>query len=252
MLGIVLVSFALYYFNLQKISIKKTSSAQKTLIVGTSADYPPYAQIDLETGNIVGFEIDVINEIAKRLNHKIMIKDMPFNALIIELMSGQIDLIAAGLSPSKEREKAVLFSQPYIDHDDLVVVSKKITPSIDCLSDLYGKSVAVNTGYTSDIFLSQFPEISLVRLKSSADGMMGLQSDAVHAFATSKSSFDIFLKKQKPADLYQYFTIPSSADACALAYEKNNKALQQEIDPIIKNMIEDGTMIKIKQKWGLA
>lgn len=223
----------------------------KPLVVGTSADYPPYAQIDLATGEIVGFEIDIMHEIARRLDKKIIIKDMPFTSLIIELMSGQIDLIAAGLSPTPERKKAVLFSYPYIDNDQLLIMSKKNSSPITNLADLYGKTVAVNTGYTSDTFLSKIPEISLIRLKSPADGFMALQTDSVDAFAIVQSSFDIFYKKQQ-ADEYQIFEIPASADSCALAYEKNNKILQDDIDPIIKAMIKDKTVLALQKKWGLA
>jgi len=244
-----LVISIVYYFLCLTPSTQKT---QNTLIIGTSADYPPYAQIDLNTGKIVGFEIDVIQEIAQRLHKKLIIKDMPFNSLILELMAGQIDIIAAGLSPSPERAKAVLFSIPYIDNDDLVIVSSKDTPPITNIADLHGKFIAVNTGYTSDTYLSQFPEINLIRLKSTADGVMALQAKSVDAFATSKSSFDIFINKQQENHPYQYFNLPASADACALAFEKNNQALQQQINPVIDAMMTDGTIEKFKKKWSLS
>ena len=241
--------FCYFYY---PIATRSNGAAKNVLIVGTSADYPPYAQINLETGEIIGFEIDVIKEIAHRLNKEIVIKDMPFNSLIVELAAGQIDVIAAGLTPSEERAKAVLFSHPYIDNDDIVAVTKTSNPAITKLEDLYGKSVAVNTGYTSDSFLSKYPEISLVRLKATADGVMALQSDSVYAFATSKSSFTIFLGKQAENHNYQFFTLPSSADACALAYNKKNTKLQEEIDGAIDAIIENGTMQTIKKKWGFA
>ena len=240
------------YFTYKNLNVSKIQ-AKDYLVVGTSADYPPYAQIDLATQEIVGFEIDVITFIAEKLGKKLILKDMPFNALILELMSGHIDVIAAGLSPSPQRSKAVLFSIPYINDDNLIVVSTKNNPCFERLEDLYGKTVAVNIGYTSDTFLSKHPQINLIRLKSTADSIVALQSGSVDAFATSKSSFDILLSKQKEnVDQYQYFQLPASADACALAFEKNNHTLQKEIDPIIAAMLKDGTMQSLKEKWGLA
>lgn len=241
---------ALYYFYSQTPKTESTHFVKNNLVVGISPDYPPYAQIDLATGEIVGLEVDVVTEIARRLDKKLEIKDMPFSSLIVELAAQQIDLIAAGLTPNEERKKTVLFSHPYIDNDDLIVVSKKSNPAITSLEDLYGKPVAVNTGYTSDAFLSKTPEIHLVRLKSPTDGIMALNSDSVYAFATSKSNFSIFLENQAENHNYQFFDLPSSADSCALAYAKNNSKLQQEIDPIIDAMIKDGTMQTIKKKWG--
>lgn len=223
-----------------------------SLIVGISPDYPPYAQIDLGTGAIVGLEVDVITEIARRLNRKLEIQDMPFNSLILELAAGQIDVVAAGLTPTAERQKMILFSHPYIDNDENVVMTKKANPTIATLEDLYGKSVAVNIGYTADTFLSKYPEISLVRLKSPADGFMALQANSVYAFTTAQSIMAKFLATQPDDHDYKIFTIPASADACALAFRKNNIELQQEIDLVIDAMVEDGTMFNIKKKWGFA
>lgn len=250
--GIVLTITVFFYFNFKKTYISKKSQTQQFLIVGTSADYPPYAQIDLETGLIIGFEIDIISEIAQRLNKKIIIKDMPFNSLIIELMSGQIDMIAAALTPSPERAHAILFSKPYLNDDALIVVYKKTDPAIQSITDLYGKTVAVNTGYTSDTFLSQYPNIQLTRLKSPPDCLMALQSNSVDAFVTATSSFHVFLEQQEQSHNYQFFTLPYSADNYAFAYEKNNHTLQKEIDPLITNMIEDGTIETIKNRWKLT
>lgn len=248
-----LVICALYYWQTKQelIDLKK-QTIQDTLIVGISPDYPPYAQIDIESGAIIGLEVDVINEVAKRLHKKLIIKDMPFNSLIIELMAGQIDVVAAGLCPSEERKKNILFSHPYIENDDNVVVNKTTNPAITNIQDLYGKHVAVNIGYTADTFLSTYPEIHLVRLKTPSDAFMALQSNSVDAFAIAQSTFNDFIHSQENSAQYQLFKLPGSADACALAYAKKNTALQDEIDPVIDEMIEDGTMKAIQKKWGFA
>ncbi len=245
-----LAALCIAYFFYQESPSTNNVQVNNNLVVGISPDYPPYAQINLETGEIVGLEVDVIKEIAQRLHKNLIIKDMPFNSLIIELLSGQIDIIAAGLSPSEERKKTVIFSHPYIDNDNVVVVTKKSHPAITSLEDLYNKQVAVNIGYTSDSFLSQYPQIKLVRLESASDGALALNSDSVDAFATSQASFDSFLDKQEQDHDYQFFTLPMSADACALAYTKNNSKLQAEIDTVIDAMVADGTMRTIKNKWG--
>jgi len=221
-----------------------------TLRVGTSADYPPYASIDLQTGEIVGFDIDIVKEIAHRLNKKITIKDMPFSALIFELMYDQIDLIAAGLTPNEQRSKTVLFSQPYLDQDPLIVLLTKDKEPILGLSDLYGKQVAVNTGYTSDLFLSQYPQIELIRLDFVADALMALQSNSVHAFVAAQSSLKNYLTNSVEQQ-YQISTIPAPNDTYALAYAKNNTHLCQIIDQVLQDMKADGTLSYLQNKWGL-
>lgn len=249
-ISLILSLFALNYFYFQTSQQKETQLVSNVLIVGTSPDYPPYSQIDLATGKIVGLEIDVITEVARRLDKTLHIKDMPFNSLIVELISGQIDVIAAGMCPSEERKKTVLFSHSYIENDENIVITKKDNAPILNLQDLYGKSVAVNIGYTADTFLSQYPKIKLVRLKSPADGFIALQASSVDAFAIAKSIFNNFIENQNDDSMYQYFNLPASTDACALAYAKNSRNLQAEIDPVIDTMIQDGTMQTIKKKWG--
>ena len=241
---------AAYYFYTNKPATKIIPVTNNTLIVGISPDFPPYAQIDLETGAIVGLEIDVVTEVARRLDKKLEIKDMPFNSLIIELMSGHVDIVAAGMTPTEERKKTVLFSHPYVDNDENIVVTKKSNAAITSIEDLFGKSVAVNIGYTADTYLSKYPQINLVRLKSPSDGFMALQANSVDAFTIAESIVNKFLDTQSQDHDYQFFILPASADACALAYKKNNTKLQEEIDPVIDTMIEDGTMHIIKKKWG--
>ena len=225
---------------------------QNILMVGTSADYPPYASINLETNEIIGFDIDVIQEVARRLNKKTYIKDMPFNYLLFDLHFGHIDVVAAGLTPSEEKKKAISFSDPYLSGDPLVVISNKESEPITDISDLYGKTVAVNTGYTSDIHLSQIPQIKLKHLKATPDAIMALQAKSVDAFATSQSSLDLLLNTKDEDHGYQFFTLPVEADSYSLAFSKENKKLRQQIDVILDKMKKDGTLHKIKEKWGFA
>ncbi len=242
--------YFLYMSNVKKETPQK--KIQPTLTVGISPDYPPYAQVDLQSGAIVGLEVDIIREIGRRLHKKILIKDMPFNSLIIELLAGQIDVIAAGLCPSEERKKTILFSNAYVDSDNNIVISKNSESEFTQIEDLFGKTIAVNIGYTADTYLSKYPEINLVRLKTPADGFMALQTDSVQAFAIAQSIFNKFIDSQKINLDYQIFELPGSSDACALAYAKFNKNIQEEIDPVLDAMKEDGTILEIQKKWGFV
>lgn len=224
---------------------------KNTLTVGTSADYPPYAFIDTDTGEVIGFEIDVVQEISKRMNKKIEIVDAPFTSLIFNLLAETIDVIAAGMTPSKGRSKAVLFSQPHLENDLIVIVTKKNSPVVNSIEDLHQKHIAVNTGYTSDLFLSQFPGLHLVKLKAPAELFLALNTGSVDGLAIAQSSLQMFMQQQKN-DLYNFYTIPNSADIYALAVRKQNSELCDKINKILQEMKQDGMLQKIKQKWNLA
>lgn len=85
------------------------------LIIGTSADYPPYEFHYLKDGKdtIVGFDISIAQEIAKDLGVKLEIKDMQFDGLLAALQAGTIDMVIAGMTPTEERKKSVDFSRTY-------------------------------------------------------------------------------------------------------------------------------------------
>lgn len=85
------------------------------IIMGTSADYPPYEFHSLKDGKdtIVGFDVAIAQEIAKDLGVKLEIKDMQFDGLLAALQAGTIDIVIAGMTPTEERKKSVDFTKTY-------------------------------------------------------------------------------------------------------------------------------------------
>lgn len=90
------------------------------LKMGTSADFPPFEYI--ESSSVVGFDISIAEEIAKDLGYNLQIENMSFDSLVSALQSNQIDLVLAGMSVTEERQKNVLFSDPYYTSSQVVIV----------------------------------------------------------------------------------------------------------------------------------
>lgn len=100
--------------NQKQDALNKVQKA-KTLVIGTSADYPPYEFHSLKDGKdlIVGFDIAIAQEIAKDLGVELEIKDMQFDGLLAALQAGTIDIVISGMTPTEERKKSVDFSKTY-------------------------------------------------------------------------------------------------------------------------------------------
>lgn len=131
-----------------------TKRDKEFIIVGTNAEYPPFSFMKNDT--IVGFDIDIAQEVANRLNKKMILRDMPFDTLIPEAQIGSIQLIAAGITTTKEREKNLLFTKPYISGDPLIIISMKSdNQHIKSINDLVGKKVVVNEGFIADFYMSE-------------------------------------------------------------------------------------------------
>ncbi|MBA3721440.1 MAG: amino acid ABC transporter substrate-binding protein [Parachlamydiaceae bacterium] len=221
-------------------------ASDNTVIVGTNAEFPPFSYI--ENKELVGFDIDVAKEVATRLGKKIQFKDMPFDALIPEIILARVDFVAAGMSYTAERAKRVMFTKPYITKDPLVIFST--SKQKFNLDDLNTKTVIVIEGFTADFFMSSKAGVNLIRLPTQADGFMAIKSGRADAFVTSKSTVDAFFELQD-ASHFQITILDGTGETCALVVPKNKSNLFVEIQKALDDMENDGMMAKLKAKWKL-
>jgi ABC-type amino acid transport substrate-binding protein len=224
----------------------------ETVIVGTNAEFQPFSFKE-KNGEIVGFDIDVITEVLKRLNKRMIIKDMPFDALIPETQLGNVYVIAAGITPTKERAKRILFTQPHLTNDALVIIKLKNDNTINSVHDLKGKTVIVNEGYTADSFASELKDVNVVRLSSNAvsDGILSLHSKRADAFITAenptKPYFDLIGNNE-----FTIIPIEDAQDTSAFAVSKHYPELRDYIQITLDRMEADGTLAALKKKWNLV
>ena len=104
---------------------KSETAAADTLIVGTNAEFPPFEYI--EQGNIVGFDVDLMNEISKLTGKKVEFKNMAFDSLLIAMQTGKINCIISGMTATDERRQHVNFSTPYFVSKQAVIVPENQT-----------------------------------------------------------------------------------------------------------------------------
>lgn len=123
--------------------------AAKKITVATDATFKPFEYMD-DKGNMVGFDIDLMNEIASKAGLNIEWVNVPFDSVLAGLSTCQYDMAIAAISITPEREKDMLFSDPYLDAGLIVVVQKSNT-TINGLADLKGLKVAAQLGTTGEI-----------------------------------------------------------------------------------------------------
>jgi polar amino acid transport system substrate-binding protein len=115
------------------------------LIVGTSADYPPYESIDAN-GNFVGFDMDLIRAVGEKLGVEVEIRDMPFDSLIASLQKGKIDAVIAAMQATAEREEKVDFTIPYRMTKDAFIGAGNTTITLNKPEDAAGLTIGAQTG----------------------------------------------------------------------------------------------------------
>jgi len=245
---ITVISAALWYRAEKTIT---TSPTLDTIIVGTNAEFQPFSFKDQD--EIVGFDIDIIKEVARRLGKQIILKDMPFDALIPEIQIGNIHMIAAGITPTEERAQRALFTKPHLLGNPLAIITLKDKPALTTLDELNGKTVAVNEGYLSDSFMSEQPGVELLRLSSAlvSDGMLALQSGRADAFVAAIYSMKPYFEKYDVSN-FSVTPIPATEETSAFAISKHYPDLRYSIQNALDNMATDGTLDAIKTKWNLS
>jgi len=246
--AIIIVGLALTFF----LWYRKTSEHKPlsdVLIVGTSSDFPPFS-FRAADDSISGFDIDVVKEVAKRLNMDIDLQDKPFGTLLPQMEVGQIHIIAAGITPTEERAKRVRFTKPYLSSNPLLIVTRASDPEVTGLEDLKGKEVIVNTGYSAAIYLSTMPEITLLRLPRVPDALTALEQGKGDAFVTASFTVKPFVKDGDTR--FNFYRLTETDEQTALALSKNlPEEFAQKVQSILDDMEADGTLDALKKKWNV-
>ena len=172
---------------------------------------------------------------------------MGFDALIPAVQSGQIDMIAAGLSANPERAKQVAFSDVYFDKDGFVLVVRKDNDSIHDWSDLAGKKVGAQVGTDSVKFATE-AKGEVKQFDSNSQGFMELKAGTLEAFALDQPVAMYYLKQGADKDLKIVGT-PKAGEGYVLAFNKDNKALQEAANKALKELKANGEYDKIFAKW---
>lgn len=120
---------------------------ENLITIGTSADFPPFEYFD-DDGNIVGFDIEMVTMILTAKGYEVEVKDIIFDSLIPSLQTGKIDVIAAAMSITSEREEQVDFTNSYYEADQSILVRETSTIQLNNSIDLQNYSVGSQTGTT--------------------------------------------------------------------------------------------------------
>lgn len=242
---ILLVLVTSTVFFVRRIQRKQRPSLPSLLIIGTTADYPPFS---FKKNNAIdGLDIELAKIVADKLKLEYEIRDLPFSLLIPNLQEGKIHMAAAGLSVSPSRRNKALFTKPYITQDPLVILvlqQSKITAP----SDLKDKKITVNTGYTADIYATELSNVSILRTETLESAIELLENDSVDAFITNlntlKPIFDHYGEEK-----FKAITIEDTNENIALALSPLYPELTARTQEILNELLQDGTIDKLRQKW---
>ena len=228
-------------------SLAGGAHAQQPISTGVDATFAPHAMAKLG-GGIEGFNVDLANEIARRLKRPINIEATQFSGLIPGLNAKKYDWIAAPTTVTPERAKALLFTEGYLDTDFQFLV-KKADPDIKGLDDLKGKTISVNKGSAYDTWAKANAEKFGFKFD-----IYDTNADAVQAVLSGRASANLagntvvaWAAKQNPM-VKTSFTIKTGL-VWAVPFRADDRAGRDQISMVIKCMKQDGALSALHEKW---
>jgi polar amino acid transport system substrate-binding protein len=225
-------------------SLKRIKDSGK-LVLGTSADYPPFefhASIDGKD-TIVGFDIEVAKEIAKDLGVKLEIKDLKFDGLLAALDQGSVDIVIAGLSPTEDRAKSVDFSIQYYSAEQAVVVRGTDKGTLATLESLKGKTIAAQKGTIQEDAAKAVEGATVLSLGKISDLILALKSNRADAAIIEVPVAESNVKEN--ADLViSSIVIKNEGEGKVAAVKKGSADLVAEVNKTLERILGDGTFEK--------
>lgn len=223
---------------------KQAANDQKVIKVGTEPTFAPFEFQEKDSKEFAGFDMDLARAIGKQLGKKVEIQNMGFDALIPALNSGNIDAVAAGMSITDERKKAVTFSDPYYT-SGLVVVVTKDNNDVKSIKDLEGKKIAVQIGTTGADKAAKVPGAKVTSFNTNAEVFLELENKGVDAVIIDKPVAQYYLTKEGKDKIVGD---TMDAESYGFAFKKDSK-LAADFNKALAELKKNGEYDKIYTKW---
>lgn len=225
------------------------------LVLGTSADYPPYETHAIIDGKdeIVGFDIEIGKEIAKALGVELQIEDMDFDALLVALNSDKVDIVIAGMSATEERAKSVDFSIVYYNPSQKIVVRKTDVESLTSLEAFNGKTIGVQKGTIQEEFadtnMSGANKIALGKIPAL---IMELKSGKSDGIVLEEPVAAAYISKNEDLTLANIEVEIDVDGGSSAAVKKGESELLAVVDQTLQMLIDEkkiDQMVVDANKW---
>lgn len=225
------------------------NTAPQKIVVGLDDNFPPMGFRD-EKNELVGFDIDLAKEAAKRLGMQVEFKPIDWNSKEVELNSKKIDVLWNGLTITEERKKNIAFTKAYMENRQIIVVLPN--SNIKTKANLAGKTVGVQDGSSSvdalnndAATLKSFKELK--KYPDNVNALLDLKAGRVDAVVVDEIVGRYYTNK-KPGE-YTILSDSFGSEEYGVGLRKDDTQLLEKIQKALDDMKKDGTSAEISKKW---
>ncbi|MCR4401346.1 MAG: basic amino acid ABC transporter substrate-binding protein [Firmicutes bacterium] len=226
-------------------SLAKVKAAG-VLRIGVDDAFPPMEYRD-EKGKLIGFDVDLADEIGRRIGVAIEWVPTAWDGVILALQSGKFDIILSSMTITEERAKMIDFSPPYIQGAQIVVVREK-DDSIKSLPDLAGKVVGSQLGSTGEVAARKISGIKELKLYGQfTEALTDLAIGRVQAVVLDEFVGRYYVTRRP--GVYRVLGERLSEEELGIAFRKGDQSLRDAVCAALEAIKADGTYAAISKKW---
>ncbi len=220
-----------------------------TLIMGCSADFPPFEYYDDDAVTIIGYDVDMMQEICKRIGMTLEVQDMNFDSIVTGVQTGKLDVGVSGITITDERKESVNFSDSYFVAAQSILVPKDspITSYQDLIDGDYTASVQLGT--TGDIMASEKMPGRVSQFEKYGDALAALMAGKVDCMILDTGVANAYAAANDLVVLDENFGSAEDAEYYGIAVSKDNTELLDKINAALKEMEEDGFLAELDAKY---
>jgi polar amino acid transport system substrate-binding protein len=233
-----------FYCSKEKLDAFSRVMKEKKLLVGTDATYPPFESKD-ETGKLVGFDIDLMDEICDKLDVRCEYVVVPFDGITSGLNSDKYDAIISSFTITPERDKVIDFSKPYYQASQSISV-KLDRKDINSLTDLKGRKIGVQLGTTGELLAKKVEGAEVVSFDNIGAAFIDLENGKLDAIINDKPTSQRIIAFRGNAKIVGS---DLSSENYGIAVRKGEKRLLDTINNALTSLELSGKLEDLNKKW---
>jgi polar amino acid transport system substrate-binding protein len=220
----------------------------KKIVFGSDATFPPMEFVDAQK-NVVGFDVDMINAVAKAGGFEATVKNTAWDGIFAGLTAGDYDAVLSSVTITDERKGTMDFSAPYVNAGQVIIVPKATT-NVSKPDDLTGKKVGVQIGTTGDIAVAKIAKVTKKTYDEIGLAVEDLSIGRLDAVVVdSPIAANYVLQNEKYKAVLQIVGVPFTEEFYGVAVKKGNSKVLDLVNKGLAAIQKDGTLDKLKAKW---
>jgi polar amino acid transport system substrate-binding protein len=218
-------------------------------VLGLDDSFPPMG-FRGDNGEIVGFDIDLARGVAEHIGVELRLQPIDWNSNILDLNSGDIDVIWNGMTITPERQEKIDFSKPYLANRQIVIV--QADSGIDTKADLADATVGIQLGSSAENAVNAEPDVAetfaeLARYQDNVQALLDLEVGRINAVVVDEILGRYYISQRPGA--FEVASEYFAEEEYGIGFRQGEDAFREAVDGAIDAMVADGTAAAISEKW---